>query len=447
MLKRIYEPQAYLESTGLQSYWSETAERSSFESLEEEVATDVVVVGAGYTGLNASLQLTRQHQRSVVVLDAQWPGWGASGRNGGFCCAGGGKLPHAQVLKKWGESGAQSFADTQRLAIEHVRELLEAEGIDASVSGSGELCLAHSQRAANGFSAEAELISKLHGVQAEHWSAEQVRERGAVVEGGGEGLFNPLGFALNPWQYVQGLAQRCVQSGVKIYGKSTALSVQPEGGGWRVTTAKGSVKAAKLVIATNGYSSDNLPAWMAGRYLPALSSIVITRPLTESEVQAQGFSTDIMSYDSRTLLHYFRRLSDGRFLFGSRGGLKASEAGEHQVRQGAEQDFKRMFPAWAGVELTHFWSGLVCLSGGLQPYVGPVPECPNAYAAFGWHGNGVSTASYSGKLLADIVAGVSPAESICVPMRTVPHRMPLGRFRRALLRPAYAAAQLTDRFL
>lgn len=447
MMKRIYEPQAYLESTGLQSFWSETAQRSSFESLEGEITVDVVVIGAGYAGLNASLQLSRQHQRSVVVLDAQWPGWGASGRNGGFCCAGGGKLPHAQVLKKWGESGVQDFANTQRHAIEYVRELLEAESINASVTGSGELCLAHSQRAAKGFAAEAGLISKLHGVQAEHWSAEQVREQGAVVEGGGEGLFNPLGFGLNPWQYVQGLAQRCVESGVKIHGQSAALSVQPESGGWRVTTAKGSVKAAKLVIATNGYSSDNLPAWIAGRYLPALSSIIITRPLTESEVQAQGFSTDIMSYDSRMLLHYFRRLSDGRFLFGSRGGIKASEAGERRVRQSAEQNFKRMFPAWAEVELTHFWSGLVCLNGGLQPYVGPVPDCPNAYAAFGWHGNGVSTASYSGKLLANIIAGTSPAESICAPMRTVPDRMPLGRFRRALLTPAYAAAQLTDRFL
>lgn len=447
MLKRIYEPQAYLESTGLQSFWSETVERSSFESLEGGITADVVVIGAGYAGLNASLQLSRQHQCSVVVLDAQWPGWGASGRNGGFCCAGGGKLPHAQVLKQWGQSGAQGFANTQRRAIEHVRELLKAESIDASVTGSGELCLAHSRRAAKGFAVEAELTSKLHGVRVEHWSAEQVRERGAVVEGGGEGLYSPLGFGLNPWQYVQGLAQRCVGSGVKIHGQSAAFSVQPEGSGWRATTAKGSVKATKLVIATNGYSSDNLPAWMAGRYLPALSSIIITRPLTEGEMQAQGFSTDIMSFDSRTLLHYFRRLSDGRFLFGSRGGIKASEVGEQQVREKSVRDFKRMFPAWAEVEHTHFWSGLVCLNSGLQPYVGPVPDCPNAYAAFGWHGNGVSTASYSGKLLADIVAGASPAESICAPMRTVPNRMPLGRFRRALLRPAYAAAQITDRYL
>ena len=447
MLKRIYEPQAYEESTGLQSYWSETAARARYERLESEVEADIVVIGAGYAGLNTALQLAREHQRSVVVLDAHWPGWGASGRNGGFCCVGGGKLPHAQLLKRWGQTGVQEFANTQRHAIEHVHDLLQSENIDASVTGQGELCLAHNRRAAKGFATEAELISQLHGVQAQHWSEAQVRERGAVVEGGGEGLYSPLGFGLNPWQYINGLANTCTESGVSIYGQSAASSLQPEGSGWRVKTAKGSVKAGKLVIATNGYSSDNLPSWMAGRYLPALSSIIITRPLTESEVQAQGFYTDIMSYDSRTLLHYFRRLSDGRFLFGSRGGIKASVSGEQQVRQKSEQDFKRMFPAWSHVEHTHSWSGLVCLSGSLQPFVGPVPECENAFAAFGWHGNGVAMASYSGKLLADVVAGTSNVNSICAPMRDVPRKMPLGQYRRSLLTPAYAAAEFGDRFL
>ncbi len=373
--------------------------------LEGERTADVVVIGAGYAGLNCAMQLAREHQREVVVLDAQWPGWGASGRNGGFCCIGGGKLSYTAVAKRWGQAATKSYAQTQRNAVNYVEQLLEQEGIDASISGRGELCLAHSRRAAAGFAAEAKELGDLHGVELQHWSAAQVRERGAVAQGCSEGLYNPIGFGLNPGRYVTGLAEKCVQAGVTLLGKSAALGVKPEQGRWRISTANGSVLAQKLVITTNGYSSDNLPQWLAGRYLPILSSIIVTRPLRDSEYAEQGFSCHTMTYDSRSLLHYFRRLPDGRFMFGTRGGLKASEAASLRVRARAQRDFARMFPAWVGVEQTHFWSGLVCMTSTLQPFVGPIPECANAYAAFGWHGNGVAMASHGGHLLADIVAG------------------------------------------
>ncbi|MGB0865669.1 MAG: NAD(P)/FAD-dependent oxidoreductase, partial [Granulosicoccaceae bacterium] len=418
----------------------------SFERLEADAETDVVIIGAGYAGLNAARQLAQRHSRSVVVLDAHWPGWGASGRNGGFCCIGGGMLPHAQIIKRWGQSEAQAFADVQRSAIDHVRELLVSHSIDAEPTGRGELCLAHTKRANKGFAAEAELMSKLHGVNFEHWSREEVRERKAWVAGCRGGLYSPLGFALNPWRYVQGLTDVCARAGVEIYANSPATSLEPHADGWRVKTDRGSVTAAKLLITTNGYSSENLPDWLAGRYLPVLSSIIVTEPLSKSDLEAQKFSTDIMSYDARSLLHYFRVLKDGRFLFGARGGLAATEAEERRVRQQVGRDFQRMFPHWSEAQLSYFWSGLVCLSGHLQPYVGALPGYPNAYAAFGWHGNGVAMASYCGKLLGDQVAGVARPDSLCAPLRAIPDKMALGRRRRVLLRPAYAMAGLREHF-
>ena len=443
-LKRIYEPRAYEAATGQESFWSETACAASFERLESDISVDVAVVGAGYAGLNSALQLCREHQRSVAVLDAHWAGWGASGRNGGFCCIGGSKLSYAQLLKRWGDAEAQSFADTQRHAIAHVQSLLQSEGIDAGVSGVGELCIAHNAAAAKSFGAEAELISRVHGVQAQHWSAAEMQERGAVVHGHADGLYSPLGFGLNPWQYVTGLAKTCLDAGVQLYGESPVQAMQPSGEGWLLRTPTAVVKAKKIIIASNGYSSENLPNWIAGRYLPVQSSIIVTRALSKSELQAQGFSTDIMSYDSRTLLHYFRVLPDGRFMIGMRGGRRASTAAYKKIKAQAQQDFKRMFPAWADVEQTHFWSGLVCLTGSLQPFVGKIPECNNAYAAFGWHGNGVALGSYSGKLLADEIAGAHTAAKIPSAMSSVPPKMPFGRFRRGLLLPAYAMAQLAD---
>lgn len=452
---RLYEPRAYAQASGLQSYWSQTAERPAFAPLDGELRVDVVIVGAGYAGLNAARRLAREHGRSVAVLDAHWPGWGASGRNGGFCCIGGGMLESAQVAKRWGTEPARAFARTQREAIEHVRALLYDEGIDAGAQGAGELCLAHSARAARGFAAEAQQWSALHGVRAELWSAARARERGARIgahigahigraeDAGAAGLYVPLGFGLNPWRYVQGLANACQRAGVQLFADSPVQRLAREAGGWCAHTSGGRVRAEQLLVATNGYSSDALPPWLAARYLPVLSSIAVTRPLSTAERAAQGFDTDIMCYDSRRLLHYFRRLDDGRVLFGGRGAIRASAAGERGVERMLRRDFEQLFPAWTGVEFSHVWSGLVCLNGHLQPFVGALPESPGAFAAFGWHGNGVAMASHCGALVADQMAGGPP---LCGPLSTAPGRFPLGRHRRALLTPLYALAQGLDRW-
>jgi glycine/D-amino acid oxidase-like deaminating enzyme len=150
-----------------------------------------------------------------------------------------------------------------------------------------------------------------------------------------------------------------------------------------------------------------------------------------------------MAYDTRNLLHYFRLMPDRRFLFGMRGGLRASPRAEAAIRRKLRQDFEAMFPAWRDVAATHYWSGMVCLSRNLVPFIGAVPDQPGLFAGLCYHGNGVAMGSYSGRLLSDLVQGRQPELPYSTAVQKMP-RFPFGRARRILMPPAYAALGLMD---
>ena len=217
-----------------------------------------------------------------------------------------------------------------------------------------------------------------------------------------------------------------------------------DGARWRLTTPLGTVTADRVILATNGYSSEDLPPWLRARTLPVQSSVIVTRPLTQAEQQAAGWWSSQMAYDTRFLLHYFRLMPDGRFLFGMRGGLRATPRAQGRVMRRIRADFERMFPAWSQVEITHHWSGLVCLMRNLVPFVGAVPGHAGLFAALGFHGNGVAMGSYLGARLADAVLGRSPRGPVPAFIAAPPKRFPFGTSRRALLAPAYTAAALLD---
>ena len=208
-------------------------------------------------------------------------------------------------------------------------------------------------------------------------------------------------------------------------------------------TGQGELRAKQVIFATNGYSRDDLPGWFAGRYLPVQSNVLVTRVLTESELTAQGWSSDQMCYDTRNLLHYFRLMPDRRMLLGLRGAMRATPGEHARTRATARADFDRIFPAWREVETPHFWSGLACLARDLMPFAGPVPGMDGAYAALCYHGNGVAMGSYAGRLLAAEITGQGPETP--APMRRPLRRFELGRFRRLALPVAYRLYGLKDR--
>ncbi len=442
-LRRIWEDTAYGDAPIAQCWYAQSVPLETWPRLETDAQADVAVIGAGFTGLNAALHLA-EAGLGVAVLEARQPFWGASGRNGGFCCLGGAKVGFRRMAQLFGETEARGWARAERAAVEHVGALIHRLGLEVDRHSDGETRLAHRPRDFVGMRANADEIRTLYGVEPVLIPREELAQAGMSGRFHGA-LTTPIGFALNPREYAAGLARAARTAGAAIHGQSAVTSITPaRGGGWRLATARGSITARRFIVATNGYGSENVPPWMAARYLPAQSSIIVTRPLTPAERAAQGWTSHQMCYDTRHLLHYFRLMPDGRMLFGMRGGLRHTPATEAAIRRRLRADFEAMFPAWKHVETPHYWSGLVCLSRDFMPYAGPIPEMPGGFAAFAWHGNGISMGSYSGRLLADLVQERIPDLPYPAPLRHVPRRFPFGRFRRLLMRPAYLGYMIAD---
>lgn len=432
-MKRIFPNYAYGPGPRDACWWDETLAAPDWPVLQGDTNADVAIVGGGFTGISAALHLA-EAGASVAVLEAETPGWGASGRNGGFCCLGGSKLSHAAMQRRFGAAAATAYAQSEEDAVHLVATLLDHFDIAADTHSQGETQLAHSRRAMERLRRTADEAGTLH-------------ERRDLPDLGLSGPFFggytlPVGFGLNPRKYLFGLAAAVGSQGAQLFQRSPVQDIRKTGSGFTLKTPNGRVTASHVLICTNGYSSEDVPQWMAGRYMPAQSTVLVTRPLTVAEQQAQGWSSGQMSYDTRHLLHYFRLMPDGRFLFGMRGGLRSSPASEAAIRAKVHRDFRRMFPAWSEVEVTHCWSGMVCLSRGLTPYAGPVPDQPGLFAGFAYHGNGVAMGTYCGRALARLALGQDG--DLPLPMTRPPAQFPLGRWRRVLMPPAYLAMELAD---
>ena len=439
-MKRLWEARAYEDAVRAGCAWRLDRDWPGFEGDQD---SDVAVIGAGYTGLSAALHLAEAGER-VTVLDAKAPGWGASGRNGGFCCLGGARVSDAALVRRHGAGANDAWFAAEVAAVDLVAGLIDRFGIDAATHSDGELVLAHRPRAYRGFSqARARLARR--GVAAEILPPEALTARGLSAAGSFGGLHVRKGFALDPGAYAQGLARAAAAAGADIRAGAPVVSVTRERDRFRLVTPKGSLRAKRLLVATGGYSSEDLPPWLAGRLLPVQSSVIVTRPLSASEQAAQGWTSDLMAYDSRTLLHYFRLMPDGRFLFGMRGGSRATPGAEARIARRIRADLAAMFPAWAEVGIDHEWSGLVTLTARGTPYVGAIPGMAGAWTALAYHGNGVAMGSYAGALAADLIRGRTPERPFPDAMKAPLSRFPLAPLRRALFAAASAGFGVLDR--
>lgn len=437
-MTRIFGAYAYSDGPRSGCWWDETCDLPATPTLDHDAQCDVAVIGGGFTGLSTALHLAEAGQ-SVIVLEAAQIGWGASGRNGGFCCLGGGMLGDQAIDRKFGRTARLEFRRAEASAVRAVSDLIDRFDGDVDRHSDGETELAHRPSDFAGLEAHARTVRENYGVEPILLDASELRQHGF-----GSGFFGaltiPIGFGLNPRKYLALLLQAAQDAGVRVYARSGVTDLKE---GWLLTVGRACVTAKQVVIATNGYSSENLPPWLAGRYMPAQSNVLVTRPLSADELASQGWTSTQMAYDTRNLLHYFRLMPDGRFLFGMRGGLRSTPGAESRARATTRRHFDRMFPAWQHVEAEHSWSGMVALARNRLPFVGAVPGASGLWAALCYHGNGVAMGTYAGQLLAKAIA--SRAETPFA-MATPAVRFPMGRLRRILMPPIYAAMNLADRW-
>ncbi len=449
--RRLYDDDMYRFDRPQHSYWEATAGQTEVvaEPLSADDSCEVAIIGGGYTGLSTAYHLARHHNIDARVLEAGHIGWGASGRNGGFCSIGGSSLGTKRQVHKYGQENVRHFYQSQVDAVELVRSIIQGEGIDAQMVGDAELEVAHSEKAFNQLKQHAEMQFRLLGLDADVVSAEEhKREYFDSTAQFGAARLRPT-FGLHPMRFVLGLAAATKNCGAKLHPDSEVLSWEKNGNEHLLRTCNATLKSKYVVMATNGFMPEHIHSGFHARSLPLISAIVVTRPLTDSKLAAHHWQTMTPAITSHDLLNYFRLLPDRRFMFGGRGSSTGQDATAKRTYDRLIRRLRQLWPAWKNVQIDYRWHGLICMTLRQTPCVGRLQDDPSVFYGFGYHGNGVNTSVWTGKQIADWLASSSAnnakaPESLPMMVRGLSGRFPLPALRRHYLQARIALFRLTD---
>ncbi|WP_022729361.1 NAD(P)/FAD-dependent oxidoreductase [Fodinicurvata sediminis] len=380
--------------------------------LSEDLQCDVTVVGGGFTGLSTAIHLAEKGV-SVTVLEAEHPGWGASGRNGGQVIPGLKEDPDTIEALFGREMGGRMVQLAGR-APDLVFDLIEKYGIECGAVREGWIQSAHNSDAIKACQERAEQWQR-RGADIEPLSKQLVYELlGSEAYHGG--LIDRRGGGVHPLNYTLGLARAAISQGVRLFGQSRVISLDRQSDGFLIRTSLGSVRSGKVVLATNAYTPA-LTGRLRRSVVPACSVQVATAPLSEN-VRRSILPYGQVASDTRKLLVYYRLDQDGRFLIGGRGaygdgGIKAQMA---RLRNRA----CHLYPQLGEPEWEHQWGGFVAMTKDHFPHLHEIE--PGLIAGLGFNGRGVAMATAMGRVLADKASGTANEDLNfpITPVRTIP---------------------------
>jgi len=420
------------------SYWTATAGALPHDDgpAPRQLETEVAIIGGGYTGLSCAHQLASAHGIKPVVLEANRAGWGCSGRNGGFARMALGRLSAEQMIAAWGKAAATNAFDIMRASLDHVRSLIADGRIDCDASETGHLKIAHRPSRAAELKREADVLRREFDYPAEFIEADELRAThiGGTQSHGAVRI--PDALAVHPLKLASGVLRMARAAGALVHTASPVTAWEKRGAEHVLTTPHGTVRAKKVVIATNGYTPQHLHPAVRATLLPVLSHIIVTRPLTPEEIRAAHFLTRHVLTDSRKLLYYWRRLPDDRILFGGRGLITDSPERNAQQREFLLSELKNKYPGLERVTVDYDWHGWVCLTCDFLPRVHHAQDDMSVHYALGYQGSGVSLSLFAGKLLAQGIAG-HPVEHALPALHAPLARYPLHRLVRIPQRLMY----------
>jgi glycine/D-amino acid oxidase-like deaminating enzyme len=418
-MKGPLDPLIYDTARPVDSWWRAAAPPWHDPApLNADISTDVAIIGGGYAGLACAIRLAELGIASAV-LDAADIGWGASGRNAGMVGIRSDKLSDSAMIRRYGETEFARYVSAAVESNHRIRAFCMSAGLSDAIQDDGELYLAHSARTA----IKMETETGAHGIEIEHLapeSTDDIRQHGGI-------LFRPA-FGIHPLRLVRAMADHAQGLGVQVLPRSEVTLWERDGPRHRLRTNGGTVAAQRVVLAANGFTPDGLNPRLDGRAIPVISNIGVTRVLTTNEKSNLAWLGDHIATDTRNLLSYFRLLPEGRLLLGMRGDILGSANGSARMRAAVEARIARQFPALAGIELSHFWRGPVCVTASLTPSVGLLNDDPTIGHAFAWHGAGINGAQVGGRLLAEVLAG-EPQTHIPAPYRGLTPRLPFPGLR------------------
>jgi glycine/D-amino acid oxidase-like deaminating enzyme len=374
--------------------------------LEADIDVDVAVVGAGYTGLWTAYYLAKTAPGTrIAVVEAEIAGFGASGRNGGWCSA----LfapSRKRIAAAHGREAAIAMQHAMFATVDEVGRAAAEEGIDCDFLKGGTLTLVTAPAQLERVKEEVE-EQRSWGFGLEHYAWLDADEAAARIRVAGNlgAAFTPHCARIQPAKLVRGLAKVVERQGTAIYEGSPVTSVE----GDKVVTPRGTVTAPVVVRATEAFTGQ-LPG-MERAMAPLYSLMIATEPLSADAWDAIGWSHYETFHDGRHLLIYAQRTADDRIAIGGRGApyhFRSKIAADFEqvpkVHAALERVLKELFPVIEGAKVTHTWGGAVAAPRDWYSSVGFHRPSGRAWAG-GYVGDGVSTSNLAGRTLTDLILG------------------------------------------
>jgi len=406
------------------SFWHDSVPEALApgDPLPGDLEADVAIVGAGFTGLWTAYYLARRDPTMrVVVCEQEIAGYGASGRNGGWCSA---LFPAslAKLARMSDRDRAIAMQRAMHATVDEVGSVAAAEGIDCHWAKGGTVMLARSPAQLERAKAEISEAREF-GFTDDDMRLLSASEAESMAGASGVlgGTYTPHCAAVHPARLARGLLDVVRLAGVQVYEQTPVLELLPG----RLVTASGTVRAQHVVRATEGYT-PGLPGYRRA-VAPVYSLMIATEPLPEAAWESIGLAGRPTFGDLRHLIIYGQRTADGRLAFGGRGApyhFGSSVQPSYDQVPGVFAALRRtlyeLFPAVRDAEITHHWGGPIgvprdwCASVGLDRSTG-------IGWAGGYVGDGVSTTNLAGRTLADLITGT---DSEITRLPWVGHRSP-----------------------
>jgi gamma-glutamylputrescine oxidase len=380
----------------IDSYYAASANPSpNRPPLKDSIETDILIVGAGYSGLSTGLHLVEKGYK-VTIIDAARVGWGASGRNGGQIVNG--LNASLQTIKKrYGADTANFVAGLVQEGGDIIRERIKTYGIQCDLK-NGNIFTAYTGAHMRELEERLNLWAAYGIKNQELLDQKQLRSHvnsdvyvGGVIDHSG-GHMHPLNLAL-------GEAVAFESLGGVIYEQTPAVNVDTTAPKPSVTTPGGSVICNTLVLCGNAYLGHVVPT-LASRVMPVSTQIIATEPLGDDLAQ-ELMPTDVCVEDVRYILDYYRLSADKRMLFG--GGLVYGGTDPSDIKAKLLPNMTKVFPQLKSAKVDYAWSGNFALSFSRVPQMGRIGS--NTYFAHGYSGHGVTGSHTFGRILSEAING------------------------------------------
>jgi len=377
-------------------YWWDAAPREPPRDVALPAQCDVAIVGAGYAGLSAALTLARAG-RSVVVLDADAPGYGASSRSGGMI-GHGHRLSYTKLIEKYGAPKAKSLVAEGMASLQFLKDLIAGEKIDGALQLCGRVRGAWTQADHDAIARDADALRRDLDMPIDVLSKAEIRDEVATDLYQGGLRFRAHG-GVHPALLQQGLLARAREAGAAVAGYTAVKALAKDATGFTVATTRGPLKAAEVVVTTNGYTGRATPG-LARRLVAIPSFLIATEDLGENRVR-ELIPNSRMIVETRDKHLYYRPSPDlKRIVIGGRAALHPIAL--DRAAEWLMKELRDIFPSLAGGAVSHVWTGNVAMTRSDLPGIG---RHDGVWYALGCNGSGVALMPYLGHKAALKVLG------------------------------------------